>query len=112
MYEKENFIFSGINKKPSHMKKVTNFRDLEVYKLCRQLAKEIFELSKKFPKEETYSLTDQMRRASRSVGGQIAEALLRETASAGRRGENEDMKKLRQAGTSGRLAFDAPFCAG
>ena len=56
------------------MKKVTNFRDLEVYKLCRQLAKEIFELSKKFPKEETYSLTDQMRRASRSVGGQIAEA--------------------------------------
>ena len=56
------------------MEKVTNFRDLEVYKLCRQLAKEIFELSKKFPKEETYSLTDQMRRASRSVGGQVAEA--------------------------------------
>lgn len=56
------------------MKKVTNFRDLEVYKLSRQLSKEIFELSKSFPKEETYSLTDQMRRASRSVGGQIAEA--------------------------------------
>src|SRR5690349_16058591 len=56
------------------MKKVTNFRDLEVYKLCRVLAKEIFEISKKFPKEETYSLTDQMRRASRSVGAQIAEA--------------------------------------
>ncbi|MEX2234244.1 MAG: four helix bundle protein [Cyclobacteriaceae bacterium] len=56
------------------MKKVTNFRELEVYKLCRKLSKEIFELSKKFPKEETYSLTDQMRRASRPVGGQIAEA--------------------------------------
>ncbi len=56
------------------MNKVTNFRDLEVYKLCRELSKEIFELSKSFPKEETYSLTDQMRRASRSVGGQIAEA--------------------------------------
>lgn len=56
------------------MRKVTNFRQLEVYKLCRQLSKEIFELSKSFPKEETYSLTDQMRRASRSVGGQIAEA--------------------------------------
>lgn len=56
------------------MKKVTNFRELEVYRLCRQLSKEIFELSKSFPKEETYSLTDQMRRAARSAGGQIAEA--------------------------------------
>src|SRR5688572_16449792 len=56
------------------MKKVSSFRDLEVYKLCRQLAKEIFELSKKFPREETYSLTDQIRRSSRSIGAQIAEA--------------------------------------
>ena len=53
---------------------VTSFRDLEVYKLARKLAKEIFEISKLFPKEEMYSLTDQIRRASRSVGGQIAEA--------------------------------------
>lgn len=56
------------------MKYVKSFRDLEVYKLSRQLSKEIFELSKSFPKEETYSLTDQVRRSSRSVGAQIAEA--------------------------------------
>jgi len=56
------------------MEYVKSFRDLEVYKLSRQLSKEIFELSKKFPKEEMYSLTDQIRRSSRSVGAQIAEA--------------------------------------
>jgi len=53
---------------------VKSFRDLEVYKLARKLAKEVFEVSKKFPKEEMFSLTDQVRRASRSIGGQIAEA--------------------------------------
>lgn len=42
--------------------------------MARQLAKEVFEISKTFPKEEMYSLTDQMRKSSRSVGGQIAEA--------------------------------------
>ena len=56
------------------MEYVKSFRELEVYKLSSQLAKEIFEISKKFPKEEMYSLTDQIRRSSRSVGGQIAEA--------------------------------------
>lgn len=56
------------------MEYVKSFRDLEVYKLARQTSKEIFELSKKFPKEEMYSLTDQIRRSSRSVGAQIAEA--------------------------------------
>lgn len=53
---------------------VKSFRDLEVYKLARELSKEIFQISKSFPKEETYSLTDQIRRSSRSVGAQIAEA--------------------------------------
>ena len=53
---------------------VKGFRDLEVYKLARQLSKEIFEISLKFPKEEMYSFTDQVRRSSRSVGAQIAEA--------------------------------------
>ncbi|HLP71690.1 MAG TPA: four helix bundle protein [Bacteroidales bacterium] len=53
---------------------VKSFRDLEVYKLARIISKEIFEITKKFPKEEMYSLTDQMRRSSRSVGAQIAEA--------------------------------------
>jgi hypothetical protein len=51
------------------MKYVENFRDLDVYKLSRKLSKEIFEISKGFPKEEMYSLTDQIRRSSRSVGG-------------------------------------------
>jgi four helix bundle protein len=56
------------------MEYVKSFRDLEVYKLARQLSGEIFEISKTFPKEEMYSLTDQIRRSSRSVGAQIAEA--------------------------------------
>jgi four helix bundle protein len=56
------------------MEYVKSFRELEVYKLSRQLSKDIFEVSKKFPKEEMYSLTDQIRRSSRSVGAQIAEA--------------------------------------
>ena len=43
------------------MEYVKSFRELEVYKLSRQLAKEIFEVSKKFPKKEMYSLTDQVR---------------------------------------------------
>jgi four helix bundle protein len=51
-----------------------SFRDLVVYKNARKLAKSIFELTKSFPKEEIYSLTDQVRRSSRSVGAQIAEA--------------------------------------
>lgn len=53
---------------------VTSYRDLEVYKLARQLSQEIFEMTKFFPREEIYSLTDQIRRSSRSVGAQIAEA--------------------------------------
>ncbi|NOX65564.1 MAG: four helix bundle protein [Chlorobi bacterium] len=51
-----------------------SFKDLEVYKLARQLSLEIFEETKSFPKEEMYSLTDQIRRSSRSVGAQLAEA--------------------------------------
>ncbi len=53
---------------------VGNYKDLEVYKLVRQLSLEIYEYSKAFPREEMYSLTDQIRRSSRSVGAQIAEA--------------------------------------
>ncbi len=47
---------------------------LDIFKLAREGAQRFFQLSKKFPKEEVYSLTDQGRRASRSVGAQIAEA--------------------------------------
>ncbi len=53
---------------------VNSYRDLTVYKKARELAKEIFELSKAFPDEERYSLTSQIRRSSRSVGAQISEA--------------------------------------
>ncbi len=49
-------------------------RDLEVYQLAFAMAMEIFELSKKFPVEERYSLTDQIRRSSRSVCANMAEA--------------------------------------
>jgi four helix bundle protein len=51
-----------------------SFRDLIVHQKARNLAKTIFQLSKSCPKEETYSLTDQIRRASRAIGAQIAEA--------------------------------------
>ena len=50
------------------------FRDLLVYRKAHEVAIRIFEISKNFPKEEMYSLTDQIRRASRSIGSQIAEA--------------------------------------
>jgi four helix bundle protein len=48
-------------------------RDLKVYQLAYKLAMEIFHLSKHFPREEQYSLTDQIRRSSRSVAANIAE---------------------------------------
>ncbi len=49
------------------------FRDLQVYQLAYELAMQIFVESKSFPKEERYSLTDQLRRSSRSVAANIAE---------------------------------------
>jgi len=52
---------------------IKSVKDLKVYKMAYQLAMEIFEITKKFPKEETYSLTDQMRRSSRSVAINIRE---------------------------------------
>ncbi|MCA1606458.1 MAG: four helix bundle protein [Acidobacteria bacterium] len=48
-------------------------RDLKVFQLAYSLAIEIFHLSKRFPREELYSLTDQIRRSSRSVPANIAE---------------------------------------
>lgn len=50
------------------------FQDLIVYKKAFALAMRIFEISKSFPTEEKYSLTDQIRRSSRSVPANIAEA--------------------------------------
>ena len=51
-----------------------SFRELIVYQKSRAFAQEIFELTRAFPKEEMFSLTDQVRRSSRSVGAQLAEA--------------------------------------
>ncbi len=58
----------------SELQHAMSFRDLIVHQKARQIAKAIFEVSKSFPKEEMYSLTDQVRRAARSIGAQIAEA--------------------------------------
>ena len=56
---------------------VGSFKDLKVYKMAYKLATEIFHHSKSFPKEEMYSLTDQIRRSSWSVCSNIAEAYRR-----------------------------------
>lgn len=56
------------------MNKVDCFADLEVYKCAFDLQQAIFEVSKKWPRNEDYSLTDQIRRSSRSVGANLAEA--------------------------------------
>jgi four helix bundle protein len=52
---------------------IRHFRELEVYQLAVESAMRIFEVSKLFPAEEKYSLTDQIRRSSRSVCANIAE---------------------------------------
>ena len=62
------------------MKKIAamySFKDLQVYQKAFQLAIEIFKISGTFPKEEKYSLTDQIRRCSRSVCANFAEAYRR-----------------------------------
>lgn len=51
-----------------------SFRDLVVYQKARRLQREIFQITKTFPRDETFSLTDQIRRSSRSIGANIAEA--------------------------------------
>ncbi|MFW5805158.1 MAG: four helix bundle protein [Bacteroidales bacterium] len=56
------------------MEKIRTHKDLKVYQLSFEAGMEVFELSKKFPKEEKYSLTDQARRSSRDVSGMIGEA--------------------------------------
>jgi four helix bundle protein len=53
---------------------IRHFRELEVYQLAMAAAMKLFEASKTFPLEERYSLTDQVRRSSRSVCANIAEA--------------------------------------
>ena len=54
-----------------------SFRDLKVYQAAREGARQIFEQSKNFPREERYSLTDQIRRSSRAIKAMVAEAWAR-----------------------------------
>jgi four helix bundle protein len=56
------------------MSRIDSFKDLIVYQKAYKLAMEIFEITKNFPKEERFSLTDQIRRSSRSVTSCIAES--------------------------------------
>ncbi len=56
------------------MEKIRTHRDLKVFQLSFETGMEIFHNTKLFPKEELYSLTDQIRRSSRSVSGNLAEA--------------------------------------
>ena len=59
------------------MAALRGFRDLIVYRRAIREAKNVFVMSKAFPSEERYSLTDQIRRSSRAVGSMIAEAWAR-----------------------------------
>ena len=56
---------------------IKSFRELDVYKLGLEEARKIFILTKSFPGEERYSLTDQIRRSSRAVNAMVAEAWAR-----------------------------------
>ena len=56
------------------MPSISSFRDLRVYRASFEAAMKIFEFTKNFPLEEKYSMVDQMRRSSRSVCANIAEA--------------------------------------
>ena len=53
---------------------IKRHQDLEIYKKAFEAATEVFELTKQFPREELYSLTDQIRRSSRSICANLAEA--------------------------------------
>ncbi len=56
------------------MERIKTHKELKVFQLSFEAGMEIFKMTKGFPKEEMYSLTDQIRRSSRSVSGNLAEA--------------------------------------
>lgn len=56
---------------------IRSFRDLDVYQLARKQSQIIFTVTKSFPSEEKYSLTDQIRRSARAVNAMVAEAWAR-----------------------------------
>jgi len=73
------------------MKLIVHHWELDVYKMSVEAAMDIFRASKGWPNEEMYALTDQIRRSSRSVSGQIAEAWRR------RKYESAFVNKLNEA---------------
>ena len=73
------------------MKLITHHWKLDVYQLAMTMAKDVFRLTREFPREEMYSLTDQMRRSSRAVSAIIAEGWRR------RKYEAAFVDKLNQA---------------
>ena len=74
-----------------------SFKDLLVYKKAFELAMEIFQISKSFPKEELYSLTDQIRRASRSVCSNTAEGYRKRQYEAHYKSKLPDADMLRRS---------------
>lgn len=58
----------------SRKSQIHSFRDLRLYQAAYKLQQLIFEITKRFPKSEMYALTDQVRRSSRSIGANLAEA--------------------------------------
>lgn len=64
----------AISQKKEPLPFARSFKELAVYQKARMLSREVFKITKRFPREEAYSLTDQWRRAARSIGGPNAEA--------------------------------------
>ena len=83
--------------------RINNYKALRVYQNALDAAMKVFELSKSFPKEEKYSLVDQMRRSSRSVCSNIAEAWRK------RRYEGAFVSKLSDAETEACETQVRPF---
>ena len=83
---------------------IVSFEDLEVWKECRKFRKQISTTTEKFPKEEKYCLTDQIKRSSRSVTANIAEGY-------GRFHFQENAQFCRQARGSLTETLDHLICA-
>jgi four helix bundle protein len=69
-----NLTYRGVLLTNKKLPYASSYKELSAYIEAKELADQIFHLSVNFPKEETYALIDQIRRSSRSIGAQIAEA--------------------------------------
>ncbi len=80
LIDEHDILKSGVILKPEMeeiMASIKGFRDLDVYQKVRVQAKRIFIITREFPKEEKYSLTDQIRRSSRAVNAMLGESWAR-----------------------------------